>query len=65
MIELVLMLSMQFMDAWEIAGEMQRAQRVTVICINHANGNRRYVIDLVRPSDDECATADVALRHVK
>ena len=64
MIELVLMLSMQFMDAWEIAGEMQRAQRVTVICINQDNGNRRYVIDLVRPSDG-CATADVALRYVK
>jgi len=64
MIELVLMLSMQFMDAWKIAGEMQRAHRVTVICITRENGNRRYVIDLVRPSDG-CATADVALRYVK
>ena len=64
MIEFVFMLLSQASDAWEIAGEMQRAQRVTVICINHENGNRRYVIDLVRPPDG-CATADVALRYVK
>ena len=65
MIEFVFMLLSQASDAWEIAGEMRRAQRVTVICITRENGNRRYVIDLVRPSDDECATADVALRFDK
>ena len=62
MIEFVFMLLAQASDAWEIAGEMRRAQRVTVICITRENGNRRYVIDLVRPSDGECATADVALK---
>jgi len=64
MIEFFVALSLNFADAWEIAGEMQRAQRVTVVCITLDNGNRRYVIDLVRPSEG-CATADVALRFGK
>jgi len=61
MIEFFVALSLRFSDAWEIAGEMQRAQSVTVVCITLDNGNRRYVIDLVQPSEG-CATADVALR---
>ena len=64
MIEFFVALSLRFADAWEIAGEMRQAQSVTVLCITLDNGNRRYVIDLVRPSDG-CATADVALRFGK
>lgn len=65
MIEFFLALSLRFADAWEIAGEMRQAQSVTVVCITLDNGNRRYVIDLVHPSADGCATADVALRFGK